>query len=234
MRTVAIVPAYQAAISVAHVVTGLRESWHSRDLTVIVVDDGSTDATSDQARAAGAVVVRHPKNQGKGAALRSGLTQALGLGADAAVAVDADGQHPSDAALRLALHPSPPSTLVLGVRQLKEAGAPRAHRFSNGVSNGFLSAFTGQRLLDTQCGLRRYPVRETLGLGAESPGYAFEAEILIRACRAGWAIQQVPITVLYSEESRQRSHFHVVTDPARIVARVLKTLVTAPRGPKRS
>jgi glycosyltransferase involved in cell wall biosynthesis len=230
MRTVTLVPAYQAAGSVARVVTELRESGQSRDLTVIVVDDGSTDATSDRARAAGALVVRHADNRGKGAALRSGLSRALELGADVAVAVDADGQHPASEALRLVLDPSPPSTLVLGVRQLKEAGAPRAHRFSNGLSNFFLSLFTGRRLLDTQCGLRRYPVRETLRLGAESPGYAFEAEILIRACRAGWPIQQVPVRVLYSDQSRAGSHFRRVSDPARIVARVLKTVLTASRG----
>ncbi|MBN1611052.1 MAG: glycosyltransferase family 2 protein [Polyangiaceae bacterium] len=229
MRTVALVPAYQAAASVARVVTELRESWWARDPNVIVVDDGSTDATSDQARAAGALVVRHSHNQGKGAALRSGLTKAWQLGADAAVVVDADGQHPAAEALRLALDPSPLSTLVLGVRQLEDAGAPCAHRFSNGLSNFFLSAFTGRRLLDTQCGLRRYPVRETLGLGVESPGYAFEAEILIRACRAGWSIRQVPVTVVYSDESRAGSHFRPVRDPARIVARVLKTVATASR-----
>jgi glycosyltransferase involved in cell wall biosynthesis len=230
MCTVALVPAFQAARSVARVVTELRQSWQSRHLTVIVVDDGSTDATSDLARGAGALVLRHPSNQGKGAALRSGLTKALELGAHAAVAVDADGQHPAAEALRLALDPSPPTTLVLGVRQLRDAGAPRAHRFSNGLSNFFLSAFTGRRLLDSQCGLRRYPVRETLGLGVQSPGYAFEAEILIRACRAGWSIRQVPVTVLYSDESRAGSHFHVVRDPARIVARVLKTIATPSRG----
>ena len=229
MRTVALVPAYQAARSVGRVVAELRESWRFGDPSVIVVDDGSTDATADQARAAGALVVRHPGNRGKGAALRSGLARALELGADAAVAVDADGQHPASEAVRLALDPSAPSTLVLGVRQLRDAGAPRAHRFSNGLSNFFLSAFTGRRLLDTQCGLRRYPVRETLGLGAESPGYAFEAEILIRACRAGWSIRQVPVAVLYSNQSRAGSHFSVVSDPARIVARVLKTVATASR-----
>jgi glycosyltransferase involved in cell wall biosynthesis len=232
MRTLALVPAYQAAGSVARVVTELRESWRAGDPSVIVVDDGSTDDTAAQARAAGALVIRHPRNEGKGAALRSGLSKALELGADAAVAIDADGQHPVAEALRLALHPSPPSTLVLGVRQLKAAGAPGAHRFSNGLSNFFLSAFTGRCLLDTQCGLRRYPVRETLDLGVQSPGYAFEAEVLIRACRAGWSIQQVPVAVLYTDASRAGSHFHVVRDPARIVARVLKTVATASRRPR--
>lgn len=228
MHTVALVPAFQAAKSVARVVAELRQCWTVADPTVIVVDDGSSDSTGEQARAAGALVVRHPHNLGKGAALRSGLARASELGADTAVAVDADGQHPAAEALSVALDPSPAHTLVLGVRDLTAAGAPPSHRFSNGLSNFFLSVFTGRRLLDTQCGLRRYPVRETLDLGVESPGYAFEAEVLIRACRAGWSIRQVPVTVIYSSESRAGSHFRVVRDPARIIGRVLRTVASRP------
>jgi len=231
MKTVAIVPAYQAGASVARVVTGLLKLWPDQPgkAAVIVVDDGSTDDTAEQARAAGAHVVRHGENRGKGAALRTALMEALELGAEMAVSVDADAQHPPEEALRLALDPAPPDALVLGVRNLERDGAPRANRISNGISNFFLSLFSRRPLADTQCGLRRYPVRASLALDARADGYAYEAEIVLRAARAGWKISQVPVRVLYPDE--RISHFHVVRDPARIVARVVATLVSAP-GPR--
>ncbi len=231
MKTVAIVPAYQAGASVARVVSGLVKLWPEKAgrAAVIVVDDGSTDDTTEQARAAGAHVVRHAENRGKGAALRTALMEALELGAEMAVSVDADGQHPAEEALRLALDPAPASALVLGVRDLERDGAPRANRISNGISNFFLSLFSRRPLADTQCGLRRYPVRATLALDAAADGYAFEAEVVLRAARAGWKIAQVPVRVLYPDE--RVSHFHVVRDPARIVARVVATMVSAP-GPR--
>jgi glycosyltransferase involved in cell wall biosynthesis len=227
---IAIMPAYQAEASVGALVRELMGAWPLTGIPrVIVVDDGSTDDTAAAAQDAGAMVVRHAQNSGKGAALRSGLRRALVLGADVAVTVDADGQHPPEEALRLATLPVSSDTLVLGVRDLVGAGAPRANQFSNGFSNVFISWFSGRRLLDTQCGLRRYPVQRTLALEVRASGYGFEAEIILRAAHAGWDIEQVPVRVIYPPESERVSHFHSVRDPARIVARVLHTFATAPR-----
>jgi glycosyltransferase involved in cell wall biosynthesis len=220
----AIVPAFDAARTVGDVVTGLLAHWDAA--SVVVVDDGSTDSTSDVARSAGARVVRHATNRGKGAALRTGLEEARALGASMAVTVDADGQHLPGEAARLSRHGAPGDALVLGVRDLVRDGAPRANRFSNGISNFFLSQFTGRALHDTQCGLRRYPVGPTLELGPRDDGYAFEAECVLRAARAGWNIVEVPVKVYYPPEEERVSHFHVVRDPARIVYRVVATLAT--------
>ena len=225
---VALVPAFDAARSVGAVVEGLvAECALLPDFGgVIVVDDGSQDSTSTVAASAGAVVLRHGKNRGKGAALRTGLEHAASLGARVAVTVDADGQHPPAEAARLARHPSEEEALVLGVRDLVRAGAPGPNRFSNGISNFFLSRFTGRDLHDTQCGLRRYPVARTLALSPRYDGYAFEAECILRAARAGWHIVEVPVNVYYPPEEERMSHFHVVRDPARIVYRVVATLAT--------
>lgn len=229
MSTWAVIPAFNAAETVGGVVRELRRIW-LRPRDILVVDDGSTDATAEIARKAGAQVIRHSRNRGKGAALRTSLACALHRGARMAVALDADGQHPPQEALRLALHPSSPGTLLLGIRDLGAAGAPRANQISNGISNFFLSAFAGRPLLDTQCGLRRYPLPLSLGLGAQSNGFGFEAEIVLRAALAGLPIEQLPIEVVYPVGARSRSHFHVVRDPARIVFRVLATVVLAQRG----
>jgi hypothetical protein len=231
MRVLAVVPAYQAERTIGAVVRGLRTELGPEP--VVVVDDGSTDATANEAERAGALVVRHAENRGKGAALASGFARALELGADAAVSVDADGQHPPEEARRVAQHAAARSALVLGVRDLLRAGAPRTNRFSNAFSNRFLSWFGGRRLADTQCGLRRYPLPEISSLGARSPGYAFEAELLLRAARRGWEIAEIPVRVLYPPGPERVSHFHAVRDPARIVYRVLETTLVVPRRGKR-
>ena len=123
---VAIVPAYDAASSVGAVVSALVAEFARVEgfLGVVVVDDGSSDSTSEVAASNGAAVLRHERNRGKGAALRTGLLHARSLGARAAVTVDADGQHPAPEAVRLALHDCPADALVLGVRDLARAGAP--------------------------------------------------------------------------------------------------------------
>ncbi|MEZ4374420.1 MAG: glycosyltransferase family 2 protein [Polyangiaceae bacterium] len=226
-----VIPAFEAEDRVAEVVREL--SLLESGVPIIVVDDGSTDATAARARAAGARVVRHPVNRGKGAALMTGFEVAHRRGANMAVTVDADGQHLAHEALRLAEYPAPAESLVLGVRNLERDQAPANSQVSNAISNVFLSAFTGHRLADTQCGLRRYPLPRTLDLGTRDRGYAFEAEILLRASRAAIPIIQVPIEVYYPPPGLRQTHFHVVKDPSRIVRRVLKTLVYTRLSPPR-
>lgn len=224
MRICAIIPAYQAERNVGDVT---REALRVDALggAVFVVDDGSSDRTAERARAAGAsAVLRHPVNLGKGAALRTGMEFALAAGFDVAITLDADGQHPPEEARRLVEIDADPEALVLGVRDLVAAGAPRANQISNRISNFFLSLFAGRPFSDTQCGLRRYPLRRTLSLDARDDGYAFEAEILLRAVAAGVRIVEVPIRVVYPPEGERITHFDSVRDPARIVGRVVATL----------
>ncbi|WP_437631901.1 glycosyltransferase family 2 protein [Sorangium sp. So ce854] len=223
MRICAIIPAYQAERNVGDVA---REALRIDGLAgaVFVVDDGSTDRTAERARATGATVLSHPENLGKGAALRTGMELALASGFDVAVTIDADGQHPPEEARRLIEADADPEALVLGIRDLVAAGAPRANQISNRISNFFLSLFAGRPFADTQCGLRRYPLRRTLSLGARDEGYAFEAEVLLRAVAAGARIVEVPIRVIYPPEDERLTHFDSVRDPARIVRRVVATL----------
>jgi glycosyltransferase involved in cell wall biosynthesis len=235
MKGCAIIPAYDAAPTVGMVVRSLLAQWPvtmGPQPPVFVIDDGSTDDTVAAAREAGARVYSHRENRGKGAALRTGLALAQQAGFDVAVTVDADGQHPSSEALRLLLWPESPGALVLGIRDLATAGAPKANQVSNRISNFFLSLFAGRPFLDTQCGLRRYPIARTLELGGRGDGYAFEAEIILRSVAAGVPIAEVPVRVFYPPEEDRVTHFDSVRDPARIVARVVETLVIT-RGMRR-
>jgi len=224
MRGCAIVPAFDAERSVGGVVRELISRWPEPD-AVFVIDDGSGDGTAEEARAAGARVVVHTRNRGKGAALRTGMKAALDAGFQVGVTVDADGQHPAAEARRLLDLDADPGALVLGVRDLVRDGAPRANQMSNGISNFFLSVFAGRPLADTQCGLRRYPLARALELGGRDDGYAFEAEIILRAVASGVPIIEEPVQVIYPPAGERVTHFDRVRDPARIVVRVVKTLV---------
>jgi glycosyltransferase involved in cell wall biosynthesis len=225
-----VIPAYCAERSISPLVaelSALSSALPSSTQTcVVVVDDGSTDATAERAEHAGATVLRHPQNRGKGAALMSGFRWALAAGARAAVTVDADGQHPPSEALALAVHPAPLDALLLGVRDLRSAGAPKKNRFSNGFSNAWMSFFAGQRLRDTQCGLRRYPLPETLELGLGGKGYELESEVILKAVRRGIRVVETEVHVIYPPEQERITHFHSVRDPARIVIRILHTAFT--------
>lgn len=218
-----IVPAYQAEAHITEVIDDCAREMPG--VPILVVDDGSRDETAPRARKAGARVLSQPHNMGKGMALRAGFERAFALGYDVAVTVDADLQHPADEARKLLVHPAAPGALVLGVRDLVRDGAPKKNQMSNGISNFFLSRFSGHALHDTQCGMRRYPLQRTLALAASAPGYAFEAEIILRALSAGVPVIEVPVRVHYPPESERVTHFDSVKDPARIVAAVVRTLV---------
>jgi hypothetical protein len=220
----ALVPAYDAAGSVADVVRALVTIWPDPQ-AVFVIDDGSHDATAAEAERAGARVLRHAVNRGKGAALRTGLLAAHEAGFDAAVTVVADGQHPPADALRVLAHPAPAGSLVLGTRDLVKAGAPRPNQLSNRISNFFLSRFARTTFADTQCGLRRYPVAATLAADGGACGYAFEAEIILRLLASGVPVVEMPIDVVYPPEDERLTHFDSVRDPARIIRCVVATLV---------
>lgn len=232
-RACIIVPAYDAERSIGRVVSDLKEAIPELRSAIFVVDDGSHDATAHVAAEAGAIVLASAGrgasfdetaatlNLGKGGALRAGFEAARRRGMTVALTVDADGQHPASEARRVLFASADPAALVLGTRNLVRDGAPRANRFSNGVSNWFISRFAGQELGDTQCGLRRYPIEETLALGAHGEGYDFEAEVLLRSVWNGIEVVEEPVRVLYPAD--RTTHF----ESRRDVAKIIRTIVVA-------
>ncbi len=219
-RVCAVIPALDAAPTIRDIVAGAREHLPC----VVVVDDGSRDGTGRLAREAGAVLVAHERNRGKGAALKSGLRKADALGYHVAITLDADAQHPPDQIPKLLGATDDGGALVIGVRDLVAAGAPRANQRSNAFANWFLSTVTRTELRDTQCGMRRYPIASTLALGVKDDRFGFETEVILRALRARLPIVQVGIEVRYPED--RTTHFDARRDPWRIVLRVLRTLAS--------
>jgi glycosyltransferase involved in cell wall biosynthesis len=216
-----LVPAYRAADAVGAVV----RDFGAVVQPIVVVDDGSGDATADVAREAGAEVVTHERNRGKGAALVTGLQRLAERGMTHALTIDADGQHlASEAPALLAEARMHPGAIVVGERR-KEGHTIRViNRFGNAVADTLLRRIAGARLPDTQSGFRVYPIGATLALGTAGTRYDYETEVLLRAARAGLPLRGVPVAVHYPPIEERVSHYRPVVDTVRIVRTVLRVL----------
>src|SRR5262249_59945856 len=135
-------------------------------------------------RAAGAEVLRHGVNRGKGAAIVTALQHLARAGVARALTLDADGQHlPAQIAPLLAASDAARDAIVVGVRRKEGHTIARINRFGNWIADGLMRRVAGRPLPDTQSGFRVYPVAATLELGTEGTRYEFETEVLLRAAR---------------------------------------------------
>ena len=191
---------------------------------VIVVDDGSTDGTADLASAFPVTVLRHQRNEGKGASLIDGFRTALEHGADAVITLDGDGQHPSERIPDLVDRArSAPGCIVVGSRLHDRAAFPPARYRANRIANFWISWASGHLIDDSQCGFRLYPREALEAIRVERPpkaGFVFESEALIDAARAGHRTVSVPIPALYGDHTQRPSHFRPVRDILAIVLMV--------------
>jgi glycosyltransferase involved in cell wall biosynthesis len=215
----AVIPAKDAEATIGRVVRDLRAVLP--ETTVLVVDDGSSDATGDRAREAGATVLRHAVNRGKGAALQTGFDEALRMGADAVLALDADGQHDPAAAPGL-VQALANAEVVVGSRGHERAGMPWLRRKTNDVTSWWVSALAGVRIEDSQSGYRAISASALRAVRPVSRRFEYESEFLIDAARAGFRIGAAPIPTLYNAPG---SHIHPVRDTVRFVRLVLRHLI---------
>ena len=201
MRLAVIIPAYQAAAEISYAVAHTRATVP--DAHVIVVDDGSTDGTGEEAKETGVTLVAHPHNRGKGVALRSGIARACALGATIIVTLDADGQHPPRLIPRL-LQPitEGQADLVLGARGRNRA-MPPGRRFTNWLSSRLASRIGGQEIRDAQTGFRAFTRAVAERLQPAGDRYEYEANFLLDALRAGYRVACVDVPTIYGP----RSHF---------------------------
>lgn len=221
----AVIPTYQNAKTLLKIVADV----HRVVDTVFVVDDGSNDGTAALLdKATGnerpEKVLTHPKNCGKGAALKTGLTYARQQGFRYAVTVDADGQHRADdiPALLKAVEEEP-DALAIGSRGLQHENMPAKSTFANRFSNFWFALQTLQRLPDTQSGLRIYPLRRLHGLRWMSARYEAELTLLVFSAWAGVKLLPVPVSVYYPPRDQRVTHFRPGRDFTRIS--VLNTLL---------
>ncbi len=212
------VPAFNCEETIGEVVSGAR----SHAPRVIVVDDGSVDGTGSVAEAAGATVLRQPRNLGKGAAIRRALEWADAQGIATVLTMDGDGQHlPEEIPKLLEGQESDIPTLAIGARIIDEREVSANRLFGNRFANRWVEIACGETIPDTQSGMRAYPVRQTLQLGTRASRFAFETEVLIRAVRAGIPIRSVPVQTYYPPADVRRSHYRPFVDTVRIIFVVL-------------
>jgi len=217
-----LIPAYDCGDTIAAVVSGARRHV-SR---VMVVDDGSSDATAQVAAAAGAEVLRQPANAGKGAALRAGMAALVASGVGRVLTMDGDGQHlPDQIPVLLEASARNPHALIVGARQVAPGAATPIRLFGNRFANRWVAIACGVTFPDTQSGFRVYPMPETLALGAVGRHFDFETEVLIRAARGGILVLSVPVQVYYPPPEERLSHFRPFLDTVRIIRIVLRLIL---------
>src|SRR5262249_43445716 len=219
-QTAAVIPAYQDEKHIGDIARRTRE----RIDHVLVVDDGSTDQTGQRAREAGADVIVHDQNRGKGEAIKTGLSYWFTAsnpsrsGPDRqitwAILLDSDGQHlpeEIDRFLEAAADAARP-TFLIGNRMNDVGRMPFIRRVVNRYMSNQISRVCGQKIPDTQCGYRMLPQQLIPDLLGGGHRYDYETEVLIIASRTGYQIESVPITTVYTD---QVSKIHPVRDALR-------------------
>ena len=212
-----VVPVYNHAASLAAVLQDLTALPHK----VLVVDDGSTDAALPIAESYPEVaLLRHDANEGKGAAIATGMRYAAEHGYSAVLTFDADGQHLAAAvAPMLAAHRQNPAAMIIGCRDFaaaKSGDVPGSSKFGRQFSNAWIWLETGQWLPDTQSGLRLYPVDLKLLARIRGRRYAFEIEVITRSLWRGRRVISVAVPVHYPPRGERISHFHGWHDNLRL------------------
>jgi len=216
---VSVIPAYNEEATIGSVVLSTRQHV----LRVIVVDDGSTDRTAELAQLAGAQVISHYENMGKGAALKTGFRAARD--ADIIVTLDSDAQHyPSDIPQLLEPILTGEADVVNGSRYLNgnHTDTPGYRRVGQNVLDIATNISGGSQITDSQSGFRAFHKRSFPAFKFHSQDYSIESEMLIDASQAGLRIQEVEIRVRYWDEHQHK--VSPVSHGLAVLVRLLKDM----------
>ncbi len=222
-----VIPAYRAAATVGDVATRARRALPGA--RCYVVDDGSDEGTAAAARAAGADVLTHTGNRGKGAALATGIARAIAHGADTLVTLDADGQHlPEEIPKLIEPVACGAADLVLGARQ-RSGRMPLGRRVTNWLSAALASRL-GVPVPDAQTGFRAFTRALALAVQPPESRYDYETAFLLGALAGGYRVASVAVATVYNGE---RSHFRYVADTwrlARVFSRYGRCIMLGAEG----
>ena len=198
LKTAAIIPAYREEQHISDVVCRTRQQLDH----VVVIDDGSSDNTARCAREAGAEVIVHGQNRGKGEAIKTGLRHWLDRQFIYVIILDADGQHLPEEIDRFMATAAQAGdrSFFLGNRMNNPTGMPFIRRVVNRYMSNRISRICRQKIPDTQCGFRMLDRQLIPELFDGGNRFDYETEMLIIASRKGYRIESVPITTVYSDE----------------------------------
>ncbi len=218
---IALIPAYNEARYIADVVKAALQY-----VPVVVVDDGSSDGTGATAALAGAKVIVHNTNQGKGKALNTGFEYAVARRVDAAITLDADGQHnPTEIPTFIAAFRAGQGDVIIGQRTF--AQMPGKSRFGNTVGTWLLTRAMGRPIPDNQSGYRLLGRRVMETVRPDTTRFEAEVELLLRAQLAGFRLAWVPIQTIYNDK---KSHFRPIRDSALFLKMVWRIWRARRRG----
>lgn len=216
MKILLVIPAFDEEPTIRGLVEGARKFVPD----VLVVDDGSNDATTLTAGLAGAMIDRVNENRGKGEALKRAFEFALSQGYDVVLTMDGDGQHdPADLANFLPILDQ--YDLILGNRMSEAEKVPLLRRIANQSASIMVSILCGRRIYDSQTGYRAYSANLLRGIKLTSSRYDLESEVIIKAARKGLRIGHTHIQTIYGTEV---SRFRIFIDSVRFLRVVFKSL----------
>ena len=225
MRFLVTIPVYNEERYLPAVIHAVRR--HARD--VLVVDDGSTDATAALLRdQPGVHTIRHPENRGYGQSLIEAFVFAADRGYDWVITIDCDEQHePAQIPLFMAQAARDDADVISGSRYLcprpDDDDAPPDRLRINQTVTGLLEQIVGLRLTDSFCGFKAHRVAAVRRLPLDEPGYAFPLQFWVQCVRAGLRIRELPVRRIYRDKSREFGG--TLDDPAARLLHYLAVLV---------
>ena len=214
MKCLLAIPAFNEATRI----TPIIESASKAIPEILVVDDGSVDGTASVASRAGARVVRHEQNLGKGEALKTAFAFAIKEGYDWLFTIDGDGQHDPDD-LKGFFPLLNDYDLILGNRMTDSGRVPFVRRLANRTSSAIVSALCGSPIEDSQTGFRAHRVDLLRALDLKTQRFALESEIIIKAARSGFRIGHCRIKTIYGDE---KSRFRTLRDSLKFLSMAVR------------
>ncbi len=216
MRICALIPLYNEARTAGKLIRKVSEYVEG----CLVVDDGSTDSSAAIASQAGAEVIRHSKNYGKGLSLRDGFKRILEQDFDAVIIIDGDNQHdPRDIPRFIHKAEGSSSGIILGNRMYNVGRMPLIRILTNKFMSWIISKVTGQKIMDSQCGYRLIKKEVLEKITLFSSRFEIESEILIKAARCNFKIASIPISSIYQKE---QSKIDPLLDTLRFIRFIFK------------
>lgn len=215
--TYVVIPVYNEAGVIEEVIRDIKKQGLQN---ILVIDDGSTDNSAALAAAAGATVLRHMLNRGKGAAVTTAIEAAILLNADSIITMDGDGQHnPHDIPALLAAIKT--HDVVLGVRTFNSHVMPLSRRIANFLGNAATWLFYGLWVNDSQCGFRAYSKKAFRKMKTVNDRYEYDSEVIHELAKHKLTYTEVPVEVRYTPYSLNKQYRQSIMNGVRMIVRLL-------------
>jgi glycosyltransferase involved in cell wall biosynthesis len=216
-----LIPAHNEESKIGKVIKGIRKYCDR----IVVVDDGSDDDTGKIAEGLGCITLRHDRNAGKGAALKTGFEWITEKTCGAVITIDADGQHDTEEIPRFLdfFDKKRLDGILIGTRTINRRKMPLYRALPNRIGELFISVAARRHIRDTQSGFRLYSRGVIERVRCRSDGFDFEAEILVRSSRQGFGIYSIPIRTIYQDN--YTTHFRPIRDFYKISKVVIRNIL---------